>query len=64
MPGEHRPSGRIVFWKARTIHWPVQTANDCRSTAIHCRVMQNTLGRFVWFAFCILPLAGCSSADL
>jgi uncharacterized membrane protein YecN with MAPEG domain len=24
---------------------------------VHCRVMQNTLEQFVWFAFCLLPLA-------
>jgi hypothetical protein len=31
--------------------------NESETLKIHCRVMQNTLEQFVWFAFCIVPLA-------
>lgn len=36
---------------------------ESEGTKIHCRVMQNTLEQFIWFAFCILPLAALLSPD-
>lgn len=42
-------------------HDPLAAAEGER-LRIHCRVMQNTLEQFVWFAFCVLPLAALLSA--
>jgi uncharacterized membrane protein YecN with MAPEG domain len=37
-------------------HNPLVGAESMR-LQVHCRVMQNTLEQFVWFAVCVLPLA-------
>lgn len=43
-------------------HDPLAGAESER-LRIHCRVMQNTLEQFVWFAFCLLPLAALLSPE-